>query len=428
MSKIIPIGKRAGQALLRLEFAILLVLYTIFIVSDRVPLEGWMLLVLLWIARLVMPGEMPQSTPVDMLILILLLWLPLSLRVSTNWALSLPKVYGLILGVAFYYAVVNHVKSRQDLAFGAFWLAIVGLGIAVAGMVGTDWAQGKITALGGIYDRLPRILQGIPRSIAGGFARNGVGGTLTLVIPLLTSLLLNRSAFRDELGSHLNGWYQRIVIIALVLSLTTLALTQSRGALLGTTIGLAALAVLRERRWLWAMVPVLVGLAVLLVLGYGPALAESVLRLDGQSGTLASRLEVWQRGLWMLQDFPFTGVGIGTYNQIAHSLYPFFIAAPEEVVAHSHNTLVQVGVDLGVPGLIAFAALLTGFVIAAVRAYRSTAHAGIQALVSGLGLGMLAHQVFGLTDAFILGTKPGVLLWVYIALVFGALNVSKQSA
>jgi hypothetical protein len=30
---------------------------------------------------------------------------------------------------------------------------------------------------------------------------------------------------------------------------------------------------------------------------------------------------------------------------------------------------------------------------------------------------MLAHQVFGLTDAFILGTKPGVLLWIFFALV-----------
>jgi hypothetical protein len=30
---------------------------------------------------------------------------------------------------------------------------------------------------------------------------------------------------------------------------------------------------------------------------------------------------------------------------------------------------------------------------------------------------MIAHHVFGLTDAFILGTKPGLLMWIYFAMV-----------
>jgi hypothetical protein len=33
--------------------------------------------------------------------------------------------------------------------------------------------------------------------------------------------------------------------------------------------------------------------------------------------------------------------------------------------------------------------------------------------------GMLAHQIFGLTDAFILGTKPGVLMWLLVGTVAG---------
>jgi putative inorganic carbon (HCO3(-)) transporter len=138
--------------------------------------------------------------------------------------------------------------------------------------------------------------------------------------------------------------------------------------------------------------------------------------MDAQNGTLASRLEVWQRGIWMVQDFPFTGVGIGTYNDIAHALYPFFIAAPTEVVAHAHNNVLQVAVDLGIPGLIAFVALLTGFLVCAVRAYRATVDPEIRALLAGLVFAMLAHQVFGLTDAFIMGNKPGVLLWVFFGL------------
>jgi len=32
---------------------------------------------------------------------------------------------------------------------------------------------------------------------------------------------------------------------------------------------------------------------------------------------------------------------------------------------------------------------------------------------------MLAHQVFGLTDAFLLGTKPGVVMWMIMGLITG---------
>jgi hypothetical protein len=30
---------------------------------------------------------------------------------------------------------------------------------------------------------------------------------------------------------------------------------------------------------------------------------------------------------------------------------------------------------------------------------------------------MFAHHVFGLTDAFILGTKPGIVMWIFFAFV-----------
>lgn len=202
---------------------------------------------------------------------------------------------------------------------------------------------------------------------------------------------------------------------AFLLAIGTLALTQSRGGLLGAAVGLLGVAIWRERRFAWLLVIGAIGLAVLVATGYGNALVNFVLQMDARSGTLASRMEVWQRGLMMVQDYPFTGIGIGTYNSIAHLLYPFFIAAPDEVVAHAHNNLLEVAVDVGIPGLIAYIALLTGFVVAATRAYRATIDTGVRALIVGLGLGMLAHQVFGLTDAFILGTKPGVLLWVFFA-------------
>jgi putative inorganic carbon (hco3(-)) transporter len=151
--------------------------------------------------------------------------------------------------------------------------------------------------------------------------------------------------------------------------------------------------------------------------------------MDGKASTLASRLEVWQRGVLMTLDFPFTGIGIGTFNNVAHALYPFFIAAPNEIVPHAHNNLLEVAVDMGIPGLVAFIALLTGFAICLWRSYCATTDVGVRAIIVGVGFGMLAHQTFGLTDAFILGTKPGILVWIFLALAAATYRiVAEQGA
>lgn len=412
----------AARWLARSEMILLSLVYLYFVVSDTVPLPAAIVVALVFLARWWTTGTCIRRTPLDWPVLFVLLSLPSSLWVSTNWWQSLPKVYGVILGAVFFYAVVVNISTRRDLAWATFWLVLVCLAIALAGMIGTDWAQNKIVSAGLIYDRLPRIIQGIPRSIAGGFARNGVGGTLTLVVPLLAALSLGRATMADLVPD--GRVWTAATLAALALAAGALALTQSRGAILGTAVGLAMVAVWWNRRFAWVFAAGVLGLLVIIVAGQGTALLEFLLRMDAQSGTLASRLEVWQRGVWMVQDFPYTGIGIGTYNAVAHSLYPFFIAGPDEVVAHSHNNLLQVAVDVGLPGLIAFVALLTGFGVALVRAYHATADRGVRALMVGLGSGMLAHQTFGLTDAFMLGTKPGVLLWIFFGIAIAAYRLS----
>lgn len=433
--------------LVRLEIPFLSLTYLYFILSDQLPLVTVVLLALIWAARASLKRKVTVRTPFDFPILLILLMLPVSLWVSSNWFLTLPKIYGIVLGVAVFYAIVNHVETPQDVMLAQVWLVLLCLAIAVAGLIGTDWAQSKIVSASFIYDRMPHVIQNIPRSIGGGFARNGIGGTLTFTIPLLAAMLvpsvIARACLKLAKGSPegatkqspipsqegegervlarndiIDTWLPRIVLLALALSLVTLALTQSRGGILGTSAGLIALLLWRRPRIGLGIFAVgILTLVVLIMLGQGGAIANFMLKTDSTDGTLASRFEVWQRGWMMVQEFPFTGIGIGTYNVVAHALYPFFIAAPDEVVPHAHNQFLQVAVDLGIPGFVAYVSMLTAFVMCAVRAYRAALDQSVRTLIAGLGFGMLAHHVFGLTDAFILGTKPGLLMWIYFAII-----------
>lgn len=405
--------KNIAQFLTQIEIPLLAVIYFYFVVSDQVPLAAFGLIVLIWLARWSSTGQLTRTTLFDLPILLLLACLPLSYSVSIYTWQSLPKIYGVLLSVAFFYAIVNAIRTQRDLQWATFWFVVVCADIALAGLVGTDWAQDKIISASFIYDRLPRLIQAVPRSIAGGFARNGVGGTLAFTIPLLTSLIIERrrqTTDSDSIAISLQRW---LIPVALTLSLITLALTQSRGGILGAMMGVLFVAIWRERRIAWAVIAGGIGVAILFLLGYGSTLIDFVLRMDARSGTLASRLEVWQRGVMMVRDFPITGIGIGTFNSIAHLLYPFFIAAPNEIVAHAHNQFLEVAVDLGIPGFIAYIGLLAAFIVTTTRAYQNDA--APRALLIGIAGGILAHHIFGLTDAFILGTKPGVVMWVMFA-------------
>ena len=425
------------KAVVDVEIWLLIVLYVILVFSDRIPIAGLAALGLIWIARWVTTGTLSARTSMDMPILGILIMVPVSLYASVDWTLSLPKVYGIILGVALFYAVVNRVHTVREVWLAAFGVVLISAAAALLGLVGTDWFESKLFALPQIYGRLPHLIRGIPRSVGGGFHPNGIGGTLIFFVPVLVSLLLASSDLKrtqfvaDNL--LLRVWrasHRHILVGCLLLTLFTLILTKSRGSFMGVSVGLLALGIWWHRRFLWAIPAAALGLFVAVQVWGGETLAQFALRMDivggGVTGTVQSRMEVWQRAIYMIQDFPYTGIGIGTFEKVANIMYPFFLLGPDTKVTHAHNNLLEAGVDVGIPGLVAYVALLGCFAVAAWRAYHTLSDRALQALIAGLACGMLAHQVFGLTDAFLLGTKPGVVMWMFLGLV-AALYVHQKN-
>ena len=158
-------------------------------------------------------------------------------------------------------------------------------------------------------------------------------------------------------------------------------------------------------------------------------------------GGLEQRIEVWSRALYMIQDFPFTGVGMGTFQQVANLLYPFFLAGPDAQIPHAHNLFLQVAVDLGLPGLIAWLALFLLVCWSAWRVHRCghtfarspSPHLRVSPspYLTGLGAGLLASQaalaVHGLTDTVTWGTRPAVLVWAIWGLALAAAQLAETA-
>jgi len=209
-----------------------------------------------------------------------------------------------------------------------------------------------------------------------------------------------------------------LAILLLLFTSAVFLLTQSRNGWLSLAVAMVAWAIWQSRgRTRWALAAVI----IVIVIG-GAAVWTRVSHLAapivgaGLSSDVESRVELWSRAISMIEDFPFTGVGMNGFRRVMPVMYPAFLTPPDHDVAHAHNQLLQTGTDLGLPGLIGYLAVLLVVAAMLVRAWRGTGDARLRWIAAGLGAGFLAFFGFGMADAIALGAKLGVVFWAALAL------------
>ena len=368
-------------------------------------------------------------TPLNGIVLVLAGMLLVSLYATSDLVVSLPKIAGLLLGLTTYF-VVAHVASRLSGTLIVI-TTLVGAGVGLAFLLPVVQWSTKFLDIEKILTALR--LTGPDSSQTGFINQNELAGALVWVMPLAGSLAIFclASFWRIKAATH---WLVASLlligsVLLMGLMLVTLLLTQSRTAYAGLAIGVPVTFVVFKGRLRWLAAS---GLVIMAGLGlfYWSGLDSNLdynrfLRLD----TLNSRLEIWSRALLGLQDFSVTGMGMNMFRFIGPVLYPFYYVGAGQV-PHAHNEFLQAGLDLGVPGLIAFAALYVGAFWMLREINRGVQFSwnlkrnrhvdiGAEYLTIGIGAGLLAHLIYGLTDAVALGAKPGILFWMLLGLIAG---------
>jgi putative inorganic carbon (HCO3(-)) transporter len=391
-----------------------------------------LLLPAIWLMRWALVGRVTPQTPLDWPILLILVMILVSMWATFDLSFSMGKITGLLLGIILYYAIVDLAGTEASLKVVITIFFLFGVALAIISALGTRWLY-KLPLIEPLLSNLPRVFQGIPGAEEG-FHPNQVGGVLILFIPLqVVSLIywirqtLPRSGHASRSKSSLQGIRRDKIADVLAVSFTGLSLlitagvlllTQSRGAIGGLAVGLVSIAAIRTR---WGKVLAVFGLVALLVaIGSGALNDLATSNWEPEvTGTLnlASRLEIWSRALQGLRDFPFSGMGMNTFRRVMLVLYPAFSFSPTWNFGHAHNHLLQVGLDLGIPGLVAYLALWLGAGFLLGQTVLQARPPYYKAVALGLIGSFIAHFVYGLTDTVALGAKPGFVFWWALGLV-----------
>jgi putative inorganic carbon (HCO3(-)) transporter len=372
---------------------------------------------LFWLARRIAWGRLTVRTPGDASIVFLVLLIPVTLRVTTLPDVTRAQVLWLATGIALYYVIANWMSTAGRERVLIFCLVGAGLMAALIAPVAVVWVTAiKLTVIpAAVYNRLP-LLAAMP------VHPNVLAGGLVLALPVPLALLMFD-------GPRMQ-WHERLASAVAAIGIAAiLVLTKSRGALLGAAVAALALCLLRWRRG-WIVIVLASLLAGLALWRIGlPQVAEK-LSATGANVGWPGRLEIWSRGIYLVQDFPFTGIGMGTFQQVTNSLYPFFLLGPNADVPHAHNLFLQVAVDLGIPGLVAWLGLLLLVAFSAWRIYLSGRRQGL-GWEAGLGAGLLSSQlalvVHGMLDAPVWGAHSDVVVWGLWGVCMAAYNLRCSS-
>lgn len=396
--------------------------------SFRAPnLPGWGVVLLGFL--LIFWGERrrPRRTPFDWPAALLLVMAGVSLLVTAIPETTLAQAARLAAGLAMGYGLVNWAGDRRRLLTTGWGLTLGGVALALAAPFVVDWNRAKLVLIpAAVYQYFPLL-------VSNAVHPNILAALLALLFPFPLAWLLSPRGASG--GGRWAAWGVRAFTGAACLLMgIVLVLSKSRGGYIAGAVGaLATLALLVRRRWAWLvlllLVVALVGGGAWFILGSGGEALDSPELVEGAANpaTWAFRLGVWRAAVWMMADFPFTGVGMGLFNEVGALLYAHY--APNNPGAH--NLYLQVGVDLGVPGLIAFLAVLMlalWMAAAAMRRFTRRGDSPLRAEAAAALAGLIALMTHGLVDIGVWSTRGGFVPWAVMGLAAALYSVAQTSS
>lgn len=383
---------------------------------------GLLLGLSVWTLRRWRRGQFSHRSALDLPFSLFLISAALGLLPAKQPEYGLARVWILVGCLLLYYTVINLTEERA--------LKTYILLVAVLGFVTTVFLMSQMPDISQyVWEgelvpvfrpafvslvQLPKIQLDV--AIFWSINRNAIAGASMVVLPIML-LVVRLSSRRSSmliaiigavflgLALAVSGWITSLVALCSALVLVMLASGHGRRA---AAIGLATL--------------------VMFVLLF---VRSSAYPLQNYAlGMIGSRLDLWQTALYIIRDFPLTGVGVGKENWFS-ALPPYTLPTLPGVdlsvpcheagtcwLMHSHSFYLQTWVEQGIVGFVALVSIVVLGIWLGAR-YLRTVQGKRRAMVMAGLWSFSAFSIHSIVDAG--PSSPAAIgLWAALGLIVAA--------
>jgi putative inorganic carbon (HCO3(-)) transporter len=363
------------------------------------------LLPLLVVRKLI--GNLLRRTNLDIPLAIFIVTALLGVWAAYDTQSAWAKFWILIGGVLLYYVMVAQPESNWPVIGIA--AGVLGLILLLTLLLTFDWSSQPADYAS--FDNFRIYLASIEiPEIEFELTPNKTAGILIIVLPLLVA----------STWSFLKRKHSVLTIVSGVLSvflILGLLLTSSRGAWIGlliaVTISILFFAFNRVRATLpkskLTAIALGVGLSGFVFL-YGLwTIQDSLIPSFNSIVSIGSRITLLRHGYLLIADFPVIGAGLQTFSGLYSRL---ILLLPVEFFHHAHNLYIDLAIEQGLPGLLAFVVFLSGGLVFSIDTLRNPTGNNIQSFALASFIGIVAMLFHGIFDDPIYGRAGTPLLFM----------------
>lgn len=242
---------------------------------------------------------------------------------------------------------------------------------------------------------------------------NNFAEMLEMLIPLDLGLLLTARGWRQRLAS----------LAALAPCLAAIGLTYSRSGWIGLALAVCVMIALLN----WRLVPVMLVLGVLAVPFLPETIYNRILTIGNMKDTSTQyRFAIYESTGNLLKDYWFRGVGLGTdVLKETFKRYPTMFDGNHPI--HTHNNYLEMWVETGLLGLIAYLALLLHGAKTALRQFCRTTDRDVRRLLAAAMGAFCGISVISVAEYTWFYPRNMFFYWILFGIILTCVKLGRIS-
>ena len=354
---------------------------------------------LAWLAKMLLSGRLNLArTPLNLPILLYAAALVIAVILSPfkMHSLSAFKEEWLLL---IFFLIVNNVKKEGEME------KLLTILIAVSTLVGLYAVWQHYSGMD-LYRGASLEPRGSVFLSLGFFSHHLTFGGYLMLTFLLASVLL--------LHAKRSGLRRIIDFCAPIVLGLCLVFSYARSAWLGVVMGILAFGVLKGGKFILLM---MVGICVLALLIYvvEPTSWDRVKEVNlSKDQPESTRIRLWQTSLAMIKKSPIWGVGLGGWGVLFDE---YKVEGVYAATCHPHNDYLNVAVNTGLLGLLAYLSIWAVFLYSTVRSVRkNTSRRLARSVQMGGAVAIVAFLFAGLLQCYYTDAEVNMLVMFILGL------------